>query len=535
MHGDSCAEALPWQIAQTLAQAIAARVGRAPGRLPRVARYAREIGLRLGWNESRLRELRVASILHDAGELAAPVWVLAPEGEGRPRLAQWNPHVLAGAAMLESLGCHGEAAAMVRSHHEHWDGSGRPDGLRGEAIPAGSRILALADCLAVLPLFEALEALRRGTGAVFDPGMVAVVAQKHGEIERAISQGNCEPEAANWLEPVADAWRKDLLLNELIGVLGNSLDLPETLGDLDARLRKLIGYHSMAVWTPRENHLAAAYVSGEEARWLCSLEIPYGRGLSGRVAETRRAECNGDPGEEGEYPGDGTPGDGTPGDGTKVNPLRSAVVAPLEHRGELAGVLALYHGEAAAFRGGDLGVLLHIRSKLAAAVHNALKYESMQRLSTEDVATSLPNERALFLRLDAELARCRRSQGALGVLVCDVEAAPRLRRRSALQAVAAGLRSLCREEDCVARMGDRFVLVLDSFAECHLAEKRKRIEALMTDLNSAAGGESPPVVKVGAAFYPDDGGYADDLLAVADARMHQPSHDREAVEEPIPR
>jgi diguanylate cyclase (GGDEF)-like protein len=209
-------------------------------------------------------------------------------------------------------------------------------------------------------------------------------------------------------------------------------------------------------------------------------------------------------------------------------------VAPLEHGAELAGVLALYHRETSAFTDDDLGVLLHIRGKLAAAVHNALKYESVQRLSTEDVATSLPNERALFLRLDAELARCRRHHVALAILVCDVEAGQRLRWRSgALQAIAAGLRLLCREEDCVARMGDRFVLVLVNFEGPHLAEKRRRIEALMTELNAAAGGERPPVVKMGAAFYPEDGRCAEDLLVVADARINQPAHAREeGVESP---
>jgi GGDEF domain-containing protein len=145
----------------------------------------------------------------------------------------------------------------------------------------------------------------------------------------------------------------------------------------------------------------------------------------------------------------------------------------------LAAVLALYHAEPGAFRGDDLEILLHLRRKLAAAVAHALKYESLEKLATEDAATSLPNERALFLRLDADLARCRRNRGRLAVLVCDVEAG-RLRRRSgALRAVAASLRRLCREEDCVARMGERFVLVLGSFAEHHLAEKRKRIDALL--------------------------------------------------------
>jgi diguanylate cyclase (GGDEF)-like protein len=522
MNGDTCAETPLLRMVQTLAQAIAAHVGRAPSRLPRLAGYAREIGLCLGWDETRLRALEVAALLHDAGELAAPRWAVAPPRDRRPGPPQWNAHVLVGAAMLESVGGHREAAAMVRSHHEYWDGGGYPDGLRGEAIPAGARVLAVADCLAVLPLPEALEALRRGAGAVFDPGMAAAVVEKHREIERQVSKANRQPEAQGWLESMAAAAHKNRLLDELIGRLGKSLNLPETLGELDARLRKLIGYHSMALWTPRENRLVAAYVSGEQARWLCSLEIPYGGGVSGRVAETRRAVCNGDPGEEGVYPQDGT----------GASPPRSAIAVPLEHGGELAGVLALYHNEAAAFREDDLGVLLHLQGELAAAVDNALKYESMEKLAMQDPATLLPNERALFLRLDAELARCRRNRGTLAVLVCDVDPAQRLGRRSgALRAIAAGLRRLCREEDCVARMGDRFVLVLGSFARRHLAEKRRRIEALMAELTPVAGGQLPPVVNVGAAFYPDDGGYAENLLAAADARMNQPSHDPERVVE----
>jgi len=150
----------------------------------------------------------------------------------------------------------------------------------------------VAACLAVLPPLEALEALRRAGGCSIDPEMADVVAREHHEIERAVSQGNCEAGAGDWLEPFVDAWRKDLRLNELIGVLGNSLDLPETLGELDGRLRKLIGYQSMAVWRAARESLAAAYVSGEEARWLCSLEISYGRGISGRVAETAARSCS---------------------------------------------------------------------------------------------------------------------------------------------------------------------------------------------------------------------------------------------------
>ena len=84
MRGEMCAETLPTRMVQTLAQAIAVHVGRAPGRLPRVVGYARGIGLCLGWDEARLLVLEVASLLHDAGELVAPQWAVALARDGRP-------------------------------------------------------------------------------------------------------------------------------------------------------------------------------------------------------------------------------------------------------------------------------------------------------------------------------------------------------------------------------------------------------------------------------------------------------------------
>src|SRR6202035_803569 len=117
----------------------------------------------------------------------------------------------------ESMGDR-EAAAMVRSHHECWDGSGYPDGLRGDAIPAGARILAVADCLAVLPWTEAREALRRRSGTVFDPAIVPLAVREGCEIDPGIG-------AAGWLEPIAKAARQGRLVHELIAELGNSLNL----------------------------------------------------------------------------------------------------------------------------------------------------------------------------------------------------------------------------------------------------------------------------------------------------------------------
>ena len=87
--------------------------------------------------------------------------------------------------------------------------------------------------------------------------------------------------------------------------------------------------------------------------------------------------------------------------------------------------------------------------------------------------------------------------------------------------IAAGLRRICREDDCVARMGEGFVLALGSFTARDLLEKRRQIESILAELAPADAGARPLVPRIGAAYYPEDGAYAEDLLATADLRLNE--------------
>ena len=236
----------------------------------------------------------------------------------------------------------------------------------------------------------------------------------------------------------------------LVNALGNSLSLAETLADLDTQLRKLIAFESLAVSLPLENGLAPAYLSGAEARFRSVLEIPI----------------------------------------------------PLDH-GE--GMLSVYHRRPGAFDEHDREVLRAIRSKVTAAIANAVRFERVERLAAVDPESNLLNERALFLRLDSELARARRTGATVGVVVGNLGARP-----VDWPALAAALRPLFREDDGVARMGETFVLVLAGMAPVHLPEKQTRIETVLAQHGVPA--------ELGAAFYPDDGVDADGLLALAGQR-----------------
>jgi GGDEF domain-containing protein len=83
------------------------------------------------------------------------------------------------------------------------------------------------------------------------------------------------------------------------------------------------------------------------------------------------------------------------------------------------------------------------------------------------------------------------------------------------KAIASGLRRMCREDDCVARMGEGFALALGGFSARDLPDKRHLIESMLAELAPS----DALAARIGAAYYPDDGAYAEDLLTCADRRL----------------
>jgi diguanylate cyclase (GGDEF)-like protein len=169
------------------------------------------------------------------------------------------------------------------------------------------------------------------------------------------------------------------------------------------------------------------------------------------------------------------------------------------------------------------------------AIENALRFQLAEDSATTDYLTMLPNARSLFLRLDSELARCRRTLEPMTVLVCDLDGFKLVNDRfghlegnKVLRYVADVLRENCREYDYVARMGgDEFVILMPGSDRDAV---NKRVAEFRSIACSAAGMLSAGVVNlsVGEAFYPDDGSDAEQLLAEADRRMYKAKHSNKA-------
>jgi putative nucleotidyltransferase with HDIG domain len=170
--------------AAALANALEARDDYTAGHAREIAELAVAVGERLGWKEGDLEQLRFGAIFHDIGKIAVPDEVLRkPEPLSGPEQVLMERHTIVGAEILEPIPALHPARIMVRASHERWDGAGYPDGLAGEQIPLGSRIIAVVDAWhamvsdrpyrAAMAASDARRELSDHAGTQFDPHVVA--------------------------------------------------------------------------------------------------------------------------------------------------------------------------------------------------------------------------------------------------------------------------------------------------------------------------------------------------------------------------
>ena len=150
-----------------------------------IAEYSVDIARKLGLPESDVENIRMAALLHDLGKVMVPDDILKKPGRlSEEEMEVIRNHPSHGAKMIESIEPLKDAREIIRHHHEYYDGSGYPDGLKGEAIPLGARIIAVADAFdamttnrpyrKALPMEKVIRELREFSGIQFDPHIVAV-------------------------------------------------------------------------------------------------------------------------------------------------------------------------------------------------------------------------------------------------------------------------------------------------------------------------------------------------------------------------
>lgn len=572
-------EALHLRTIEGLAMAVEAKDKNTHRHLMRVRVYVSELGKLMGLDKPIMQALVTAAFLHDIGKLAVPEYIINKPGKLTPEeFEKMKIHPVVGADILERVHFPYPVVPIVRSHHEAWDGSGYPDGLKGVEIPIGARILTAVDCFDALasdrpyrkamPIEQAMAFVKNKSGIQFDAEVVRLLdenylrleelARKQIEeveplktdlfIERGAAPGaGFAPEQGSQtadaqaregagagtdsqqevFRRLAEAMRESKALLELSEAMGTSLGPRELSARMGARLQPLVPYDCFAMYCKKDDNVELIYAGGPGARAFSAQPIPVGEGLSGWVAQSARPIVNGNPTVEPNYLAQSNAFTGT----------SSALSIPLCNRiGSVFAVLTVYSSKPVAFSPDHLRILQAMEPRFALALENALRFHftpmGAQAESTQDALTQLENLRGFLQRLDAETTRARSTEQPLAVVACDLKSLKSVNERHGyatgnqlLRAIARAFRDCSGPKDTVARIGgDEFAFLFPamdaSSAESHLEILHLAVERMCADQQIDVGLS----LTVGAAFYPRDGEKAEELLAKAERRLDTERH-----------
>jgi diguanylate cyclase (GGDEF)-like protein len=513
---------------EALALAVDARE-RPPRDGKRVQYFAVELARTLGLSGDELEAIRAAALLRDIGKLAVPDHILAKPGPLTPEeIEKVKCHPRAGAEIIGVVPFPYPVAPLILSHHERWDGTGYPDGLRGADIPLGARVLAVVDSYDALvstrPYHSAAapeaaaSVLRQEAGRRLDP----VAVEAFLRILPTLRYEGVQPldGGRTVLDDISGAHRELDVLYEISRSMGTTLGVAETMALISSKLAALVPFSACALFLTDEDtdDLTCWFATGVESDVLRGLTFPGGQGHTGWVARHRSPLID-VPAET----------DLAAGGSSVPTALQSALITPLLVRERLVGTLCFYHTERGVYTRDHRRVMERVCDQAAAVLHNSQLFDRTRAASLTDALTGLPNRRVLETYVATELSRTERIEGELALIVLDVDEFKSINDTHghhagdrALKQVANALSSRVRPYDVCARFaGDEFVIVL---TECgpEQAEAR-RLEFQEAVANIAADERAPLArlsVSAGAACYPVDGTDNDTLLAVADRRMY---------------
>jgi diguanylate cyclase (GGDEF)-like protein/putative nucleotidyltransferase with HDIG domain len=549
---------------ESLAIAIDAKDQTTHGHVRRTQIYAMELGKLLGVKDSELDALRAGALLHDVGKLAVPEYILNKPGKlTAAEFEKMKVHTVVGGDIIKRVNFPYPVEDIVRFHHEKWDGTGYPRGLKSEEIPLVARIIAVVDFYDAtrcdrpyrvgMKREDSLALLRRMAGSSFDPRVVDTFQEHIDYFDSLIAEQDIQeqvasedemtnarpdaglasdilgaPDDASGFRSIAEAQREVFALHEIAQTIGSSLNLQDTVTLVSSKLRAIVPFDICIIYIVDEKSgkALAAHVAGEHTEVFTRRRVTIGEGITGWVIANARSMCNTSP----ELDLVGLPEDVS-------SKIKGVLVSPLIREDGAFGAITLYSTSRVSYTTEHVRLLESVSQHASSALNNALMFEKTKESALNDPLTDLPNARALHSMLEQKLAECQRlNRESLAVISIDLDDFKLVNNQYGhgvgdrlLATTAEVIKKQMRQMDVLSRYaGDEFVAVMPmaSLEVAQMVAERIRMAVETHKFPVRTGKTTQIGLSLGIACFPADGESVANLLMVSERNMQHDKNSR---------
>jgi diguanylate cyclase (GGDEF)-like protein/putative nucleotidyltransferase with HDIG domain len=551
---------------ESLAIAIDAKDQTTHGHVRRTQIYATEMGRLLKVKDQELRALVAGALLHDIGKLAVPEYILNKPGKlTEAEFAKMKIHPTVGGDILKRVNFPYPVEDIVRYHHEKWDGSGYPKGLKAEGIPLVARIISVVDFYDAtrcdrpyrkgMKREDSLTLLQKMSASSFDPKVVELFSKHVIEFDRLIDAEDIQeqvpsenidlltsarpdaglasdvmgaPDGSLGFRSITQAQREVFALHEIAQTIGSSLNMHDTVTLVSNKLRAIVPFDTCIIFVvdDRSGKAVSMHVVGDHAELFNSRRISVGDGITGWVIANARSMCNSSP----ELDLVGLPDD-------IARAYRGVLVSPLVREDGAFGAITLYSKGRTSYTTEHVRLLESVAQHAASALNNAITFERTKESALTDPLTELPNARGFYMMLEQRLAECQRmNRESLSLISMDVDDFKLINDQwghaigdRLLASIGRVIRKELRQMDILCRYaGDEFVAIMPMASQTMSETVAERIrKAVLEHKFSVRTGKTVEVsISTGISCFPEHGETTEELLTTAARNMQRDKHTR---------